>query len=170
MTTESTKDGYWPCVLMQKDLNLIIKLCFRAKIEKRYGQEVQKLCQISNFGMAHNSKGNVDWEPLKIIVIIAKERTLLLTSLVQSVGFLSKSVMTSHFALMKLLAILVILYRSAHQKNSNYFPLLVAIYLYSAKAKIDAITFLNHLGLLVSFNVLLERLRSIMSSSATFIK
>ena len=71
---------------------------------------------------------------------------------------------------MKLLAILVILCRSAHRNNSNYFPLLVAIYLYSAGAKVDAITLLNHLGLSVSYNVLLKRLRSIMSSSAAFIK
>ena len=60
MMTESTKDSRWPRALMQKDLNLMIRLCFRAEMKKRYGQEVQKLCQTSSFGMAYNSKGNVD--------------------------------------------------------------------------------------------------------------
>lgn len=167
---ESTKNGCWPRALIQKDLNLMIRLCFRAEIEKRYGQKVQKLCQTSSFGMAYISKGDIDWEPLEIIVTIAKEKAPLLTSLMQSIGLLSKSAMTSHLVLMKLLAILVILCRSAHWNNSNYFPLLVAIYLYSTRAKVDAITLLNHLGLSVSYNVLLKRLRSIMSSSAAFIK
>lgn len=40
MMTESTKDSRWPHALMQKDLNLMIRLWFRAEIEKRYSQEV----------------------------------------------------------------------------------------------------------------------------------
>lgn len=80
------------------------------------------------------------------------------------------SVITSHLASMKLLAILVILCRSAYRNNSNYFPLLVAIYLYLAGAKVDAIILLIHLGLLVLYNVLLKGLRSITSASTTFIK
>ena len=148
----------------------MIKLRFKAEIEKYYGQEVQKLCQTSSFGMAYKSKGNVDQEPLEIIVTIAKKSALLLTSLMQSIRPLSKSTMTSHLASMKLLAILVVLYRSAHWNNSNYFPLLVAIYLYLVGANVDAITFFNHLSLLVLYIVLLKKLRSIMSSSAAFIK
>ena len=58
--TKSTKDSRWPYALMQKDLNVMIRLCFRAEIEKRYGQEVQLLCQTLSFGMAFNSKDNVD--------------------------------------------------------------------------------------------------------------
>lgn len=170
MMTESTKEGRWPRALMQKDLNLMIRLRFRAEMEKRYGQEIQKLCQISSFGMTCSSKGDVDREPLELMITSAKEKAPLLTSLVKSVGPLSKSAMTSHLASMKLLAILVILCRSAHRNNSNYFPLLVAIYLYSAGAKVDAITLLNYLGLSVLYNVLLKRLRNIMSSSAAFIK
>ncbi len=148
----------------------MIRLQFRAEIEKRYGQEVQKLYQTSSFGMASRNKGNVDLEPLEMMVIIAKEKALLLTSLVQSVGPLSMSAMISHLASMKLLAILVILCRLDHRKNSNYFLLLVAIYFYLAGAKIDAITLLNHLGLLVSYNMLLKRLRSITLARAAFIK
>ena len=71
---------------------------------------------------------------------------------------------------MKLLVILVILCRWAHWNNNNYFSFLIAIYLYSTGAKVDAITLLNYLGLSVSYNVLLKRLKTIMSSSNTFIK
>lgn len=71
---------------------------------------------------------------------------------------------------MKLVAILVILCRSAHRNNSNYVPLLVAMYLYSAGARVDAITLLNHLGISVLYNVLLRKLRSITASSSAFIK
>lgn len=120
--------------------------------------------------MTCNSKRNVNWNPLEIIVTIVKERAPLLTSLVQSIGPLSKSVMTSYLALMKLLIILVILYKSAHCNHSNYFPLLVAIYLYLARAKVDTIILLNYLRISVSYDVLLKKLRSIMSSNATFIK
>lgn len=60
MLTESTKDGHWPHVLMQKNLNLMIRLRFRAEIEKRYGREVQKLCQTSSFGIASRSKSDID--------------------------------------------------------------------------------------------------------------
>ena len=170
MMTESTKDGRWPRALMQKDMNLMIRLRFRSEMEKRYGQEVQKLCQTSGFGLACSNKGDVDRGPLEMMVTSAKETAPLLTSLMLSVGPLSKSAVTSHLTSMKLLAILVILCRSAHRNNSNYFPLLVSIYLYSAGAKVDAITFLNHLGLSVSYNVLLKKLRNITSSSAAFIK
>lgn len=44
------------------------------------------------------------------------------------------------------------------------------MYMYSAGAKVDAITFLNRLGLSVSYNVLLRKLKGIISSSAAFIK
>ena len=60
----------------------MIRLCFRAEIKKRYGQEVQKYCQISSFEIVYNSKSNVDWEPLKIIITITKKTAPLLTSLV----------------------------------------------------------------------------------------
>lgn len=105
-----------------------------------------------------------------MIVTIVKESALLLTSLVLSIEHLSKLTMTSHLALIKLLAILVILYKSIDWNKSNYFPFLVVIYLYLAKAKVDTITLFKYLGLLVLHNVLLKRLGSIMLSSATFIK
>lgn len=44
------------------------------------------------------------------------------------------------------------------------------MYLYSARARVDAITFLNHLGLSVLYNILLRKLRSITTFNAAFIK
>ena len=173
MITESEREGRWPGSLSKKNCNLIIRLRFRKEIEKRYGREVQKLCKSSGFGLIKNREdsGDLDREPLEKIVSQAKETAPLLTSLVLSIGpTTSLTSVTTHLASMKLVAILVILCRSAHQNNSNYIPLLIAMYLYSAGARVDAITLLNHLGLSVSYNVLLRKLRSITTSSATFIK
>lgn len=91
-------------------------------------------------------------------------------SLIQSVELLLKSAITFHLVLIKLLAILVIFYGLAHQNNNNYFLFLVAIYLCLAKVKVDAIILLNDLYFLVLYNIILKRLKNIMSSSAIFIK
>ena len=71
---------------------------------------------------------------------------------------------------MKLIVILVILYQSAHRNNSNYIPLLVALYFYSAGARIDGITLLNHFGLSVSYDVLQRKLQSISTTSKQWIR
>ena len=71
---------------------------------------------------------------------------------------------------MKLLTILVVMYRSAYWNNSNYISLLVVIYLYSTGAKVDAIILLNHLGLSVLYNSPLQKLRDIKAQSTAFIK
>ena len=115
--------------------------------------------------------GALDQEPLETIVSQAKETALLLTSLVLNVGPTTFSTPhTSHVVSMKLVAILVIMCRSANQNNSNYIPLLIAMYLYSAGAQIDAITLLNHLGISVSYNVLMRKLTNITTFSVAFIK
>ena len=44
------------------------------------------------------------------------------------------------------------------------------MYLYSASARVDAITLLNYFGLSVLYSVLLQTLRDIKASSAAFIK
>lgn len=75
----------------------------------------------------------------------------------------------AHIINMKLVAILVILCRSAHRNNSNFSPLLIALYFYSSGARVDAITLLNHLGLSVSYDVLQKKLQSITSSSKKWI-
>lgn len=82
--------------------------------------------------------------------------------------------LTSHLAFyqasMKLLTILVDICRSVYQNISNYIPLFMAMYLYSAGTKADAITLLNYFRLLVSYNLLLKKLRDIKAYSTTFIK
>ena len=136
--TESEQEGQWPGFLSNKNCNLIIQLWFRKEIEKRYGRNVQKLCKSSGFGLIKSSKeesGVLDQEPVKKIVGQAKETASLLTSLVFNVGLTTSSTsVTIHLAFMKLVAILVILCRSAYQNNSNYIPLFIAMYLYLAGA------------------------------------
>ena len=164
------KNGCWFCAIMQKDMNLMIRLCFRSDMEKRYNQEVQKLCQLSSFGLACSTKKNVNQRPLGMMMAILKETAPLLTSLVLGVGSLTKSTMTLHLTLIELLAILVIFCRLTYWNKSNYLPPLLAIYLYFAKAKVDTIIFFNHLGLSILYNVLLKKQKNITSLSAAFIK
>lgn len=169
MMTESERGGRWPGSLTRKDCNVMIRLRFSREMEKRYSHKVQKLCRSSGFGRVDKRRsGDLDREPFEDIVNQAKETAPLRTSMVLGVRPSSDTRLTSHLASMKLIAILVIMCRSAHQNNSNYVPLLVAMYLYSAGA--DAITLLNHLGLSVSYNSLLRKLRDIKAHSAAFIK
>ncbi len=143
-------------------------------MEKRYNCEVQTLCKNSGFrSIKCNQPGDLDRALLESIVNQVKETVPLMTSLVFSVGLItttSSTHLTSHLASMKLIAILVIICRSAHQNNSNYLPLLVAMYRNSADAQVDAITLLNYLSLSILYNVLLKTLRNIKNSSAAFIK
>ena len=55
---------------------------------------------------------------------------------------------------MKFVIILVIFYQSTHQNKSNYISLFIALYFYLTSTCIDNITLLNHLGFLVSYDVL----------------
>ena len=93
----------------------------------------------------------------------------MISSMVFGVGPSSRN-LPSHLVTMKLIAILVILCRSAHRNNSNYIPLLIGLYFYSAGARTDAITLLNHFGLSVSYDVLQRKLRDITSMSKNWIK
>ena len=159
MMTESERGGRWPGSLTCKDCNVMIRLRFRREIERRYTNEVQKLCKSSGFGQVDKSQpGDLDREPLESIVDQAKETAPLITSMMFSLRSNSNTCLTSHLASMKLLAVLIIMCRSAHRNNSNYITLLVAMYLYSAGVKVDAITLLNHLGLSVLYNSLLRKL------------
>lgn len=47
---------------------------------------------------------------------------------------------------------------------------MIALYLYFAGARVDAITFLNLFGLLVSYNVLQKQLKNTTFASQTLIK
>lgn len=62
------------------------------------------------------------------------------------------------------MVVLAILCGSTYCNNNNYFPLLIVLYMYSAKAKVDVITFFNHC-LLIFYNVLQKKLQDISFSS-----
>lgn len=62
----------------------------------------------------------------------------------------------------KLVIILVKFYRLAYY---NYFPLLIILYLNFAKAKVDAITLLNHFDINIFYNILQQILKNILSES-----
>lgn len=111
--------------------------------------------------------GAIDKHPLENIVEVATEKASLLSSMVFGMGPTSCLQRGSnlHLIAMKLVAVLTILCRSAHLNNSNYLHLLIGLYLYSAGAKVDAITLLNYLSLSVSYNVLHTKLRHITSTS-----
>lgn len=104
--------------------------------------------------------GIIDKHPLEGIIEVATEKALLISGMVLNVGSTNrlKDIFKLHLISMKVVAVLVILCRSAHRNNSNYFSLLIALYLYSAGTKIDAITLLNHLGLFVFYSVLQTKL------------
>lgn len=70
----------------------------------------------------------------------------------------------------KIVVILVTLCCSTYQNNSNYIPLLIAIYIYLVGARVDAITFFNHLGLSVSYDVLQKQLKKVTTLSISWIK
>lgn len=168
MMTESERGDCWPGFLICKDCNIMIRLCFRREMEKRYTHKVQKLCKSSEVDKSR--PGNLNQEPFKSIINQAKEIAPLITSIILSLRSNSNICLTSHLASIKLLAVLIFMCRSAHRNNSNYIPLLVAMYLYLARAKVDAITLLNHLGLSVLYNSLLQKLRDIKAPNAAFIK
>ena len=173
MFEESDKsNGKWPSSLKRNDWDIIIQLQAKAELEKRYNKEVQQLCKTACFGTVdEQTPGVVDKSPLDDIIETATEKAPLISSMVSSVGSGSSRYSTNaQIVSMKLIAILVILCRTAHRNNSNFFPLLIALYFYSSGARVDAITLLNHLGLSVSYNVLQKKLHSITSSSKKWIK
>lgn len=74
--------------------------------------------------------------------------------MVLSVGSTSQFkniILESNIISIKVVIVLVILYQLAYKNNSNYFHLLVALYLYLANIKVDSITLLNYLDLFISY-------------------
>lgn len=49
------------------------------------------------------------------------------------------------------------------QNNSNYIFIMIALYLYSARIKVDTIIFLNYLNLLVLYNIFQAKFQDITS-------
>lgn len=169
------KTGCWPGVLIQRDFKIMIKLRFWKEIEKCYGQEVQSLCKISLFKLATENKScprEIDQRPLENIIQEAQKKAFLLSTMIMTMGSSSQWTLTSipntvitKLVSMKIVIILVIFCCSAHQTNCNYIPLLLAFHIYSVRAWVDTITLLNHLDLLVSYNVLQKKLKEIMGST-----
>lgn len=67
----------------------------------------------------------------------------MISSLVLSIDFISKSLLIFHLVSIKLLAIFIIIYKSAHQNNSNYNLFFIVMYIYLEGVKIDVIIFFN---------------------------
>lgn len=135
----------------------MLNIRLRLEFENRYAREVQALCKTEGFGMVDIScPGDVNRTLLESIVSVATNTAPLLCKMITAVGLSSwhTPANASHLAAIRIVSVLVILCRSAHRNNSNYIPLLIALYLYSAGARVDTITLLNHLGLLISYNVL----------------
>lgn len=120
--------------------------------------------------MKSNQLGDLDQVSLEYIVSKAKKLASIITSLVLGTGLILKSSLTSHLVSMKLLAIFVIIYRSAYQNFNNDVSLYMIMYMYSTGAKIDTITVFNYPGLFILYKLVLKKLRSIITSSATSIK
>lgn len=100
-----------------------------------------------------------------------KRTASLLSSLVLSVGpTTSIQNQTSNLSNIKLITIFIILYRLAYQNNSNYLSLLIRLYLYFARAYVDAIMLFNCFGLSILYNIFQKSLRNIIESSQVWIK
>lgn len=105
------------------------------------------------------------------IVEIATKDAPLISSMIFSVGpFNSSQTSNLHVVAMKLVAILVILCYFPHRNNSSYVLLLIALYLYSAGARVDAITLLNNLELSVLYNVFQKKLWDITTTTKHWIR
>lgn len=161
----------WPTTLKRKDWDLIIELLAKFEIEKRYNQEIQRLCQTKCFEIADQETSGLNKSPVDNIVKTATKKAPLITSLIMRVGPGSSRYSPNTYIIsMKLVVILVILCQSAYWNNSNYIPLFIALYFYSFGAKVDAIIFLNDFSLFVLYNMLQKKFYSITLSSQKWIK
>lgn len=173
---ESAHEGQWLSVLQQKDWNNILNLGNQCELERHYSQVLQTLYKIPSFGTASTDNLNriIDKSQLNEIIDVAHIKAPLISSMVFSVGPTSHLPLSTssskQFVFMKLITILVILCRLAHQNNINYFPLLILLYIYSVVTQVNAIILLNYLGLSVLYPVLLRKLRDIITTSQKWIK
>lgn len=88
----------------------------------------------------------------------------------QKTLFLPPNTSSSQLTSMNIITILVIFCLSAYCNNRNYIPSLIALYLYSIGAWVEAITLLNHLGLLVLYDILQKKIQDITKSTLYWIK
>lgn len=84
-------------------------------MEQRYGHKVQRLCKTLGFRLIKsNQLRDLDQVPLENIISEVEELAPMMTSLVFSDNLTLKSPLTSYSALIKLLAIFIIICRLAH--------------------------------------------------------
>lgn len=173
------KTRCWPSVIIQKNFDTIIKIYFQKKLKKRYSQEVQSFYKTPSFGLATQSTSSfkeINQRSFKNVIKEAQENVFLLNSIIIAIELsswrISLSSNVAYFWLIsiKINTILVILYCSIYWNNSNYIPLLIALYLYTAKAQGDTITLLNHLSFLLLYDVLKKKLKEIIISIISWIK
>lgn len=115
LLAKSKKTNRWLQALMHKDCNNMIKYHLQAEIEKRYSQEVEQLYKTFAFRMVGIENPIGHCGILKNVVVQVKAMAPLLSSFVLSVrltAFIKDP--ASNLSNMKLVAILVILYRSTH--------------------------------------------------------
>lgn len=100
--------------------------------------------------------GIIDKSFLNNIIELINKKVPLLKSLVFYIKLSNFQFLLTNprIIIMKYIAILIILYQSAYQNNSNDNLLCIAFYFYLVGIHIDGITLLNYLGLLVLYNVL----------------
>lgn len=93
-----------------------------------------------------------------------------MTGLIFDLGPTSRYPLTFYLTLIKLLAILIIICKLAHQNNDNHIFLLVTIYIYLASIKVETIIFFNRFAFFVLYNILLKKLKGITTFCIIFIK
>lgn len=170
MITESKRKDHWLGFLPHKDCNVIIKLCFGREMRRKYIYDMQKLYKTLRFSTINKNRSeDLNEEPFEDIVNQVKKIAPLITKIMLSLRSNFNICLTSYLTLMKRLAVFVIMCRLAHQNNSNYIPFLIAIYFYSAEAKVDLITLLNCFRLSILYNLFLKKLKDIKAYSTVFI-
>ena len=134
---------------------VVIKLKGKNEIERRYWEEVQTFCKTPCFG-AIDPKQGINKHLLEDIVKVVTEKAPLINSIVLGVSPTSQFNDTPKLYIIsiKIVVILFIFYCSAYQNNSNYLPLIIALFFYLAGVKVNSIILLNYLGLSVFYNVL----------------
>lgn len=76
----------------------------------------------------------------------------------------------SHITLIQFITIFLFICKSVYQNNSNYILFFIALYLNLAIVQVDIITFLNYFIISVLYNILIKKLKNIISSYIVFIK
>lgn len=111
-----------------------------------------------------------DQKVLESIISQAKKTTTLLFNPILRVRSTFYQRIDFHLGNIKLVRVLVIICQSTYQNNSNYVPLIKALYLYSISIRVDAIILSIHFDLSLSYDILQKNLKNITSICKALIK